>query len=40
MRSVYLKGTLLSELWVDYISLAGLALLLDLLAAITYKKQE
>lgn len=40
MRSVYLKGTLLSELWIDYTALAGLAILLDLLAALTYKKQE
>lgn len=39
MRSVYLKGTLVSELSANYIALADFALLFNLLAALTYKKQ-
>lgn len=39
LRSVYLKGTPLSELWVNYLALGLFALVFNALAAITYKKQ-
>lgn len=39
MRSVYLKGTSISELWVDYVALGGFAVFFCFLAAITYRKQ-
>ncbi len=39
-RSVYLKGTLLSELWFDYTMLCALAIGFYTLATITYKKQN
>ncbi|MBQ6155319.1 MAG: ABC transporter permease [Bacteroidales bacterium] len=39
-RSVYLKGTLLSELWFDYTMLFVLAAVFYTLATITYKKQN
>lgn len=39
MRSVYLKGATIAELWQQYALLAGFAASLLLLAALTYKKQ-
>lgn len=39
MRSVYLKGTTITELWLQYTCLGGFALLTCLLAALTYKKR-
>jgi ABC-2 type transport system permease protein len=39
-RSVYLKGTLLTELWFDYIMLSVLAAGFYILATVTYKKQN
>ena len=39
MRSVYLKGTTISELWHNFAALAIFAVILNLLAAATYKKQ-
>ena len=40
LRSVYLKGTLLRELWFDITMLAILAVAFNTLATITYKKQN
>lgn len=40
MRSVYLKGSTVMELWVQYACLTGFALLTCLLAALTYKKRN
>lgn len=40
MRSVYLKGTKITELWMPFLSLSGFALALLILAALTYKKQK
>lgn len=40
MRTVYLKGTTVAELWLQYSCLAGFALLTCLLAALTYKKRN
>lgn len=40
MRSVYLKGTYLSELWLQFSALGGFALLLLILSALTYRKQS
>lgn len=39
LRSVYLKGTPLAELWGNYVALGIFAILFNTLAAITYKKQ-
>lgn len=39
MRTVYLKGTTVAELWREYLVLGGFALLFDTLAVVTYKKQ-
>ena len=39
MRSVYLKGATLADLWVPYAALSGFALLLCLVAAGTYRKR-
>jgi len=39
LRSVYLKGTTFAELWHDFAALAGFAVVFNILAAITYKKQ-
>lgn len=39
LRSVYLKGTALAELWGDYVALALFAVLFNTFAAITYRKQ-
>ena len=39
LRSVYLKGTTLAELRIDFIALGVFALLFNLLATATYKKQ-
>lgn len=40
MRSVYLKGTTIAELWPQYTALASFASAILLLAALTYKKQS
>lgn len=39
LRSVYLKGTTIAELWNDYAALGAFAFLFNTLAAVTYKKQ-
>lgn len=39
LRSVYLKGTPLAELWGNYVALGIFAISFNTLAAITYKKQ-
>ena len=39
MRSVYLKGATLADLWGQYAALSGFALLLCLVAAGTYRKR-
>lgn len=39
MRSVYLKGATMADLWRQYAALSGFALLFCLMAAITYKKR-
>lgn len=40
MRSVYLKGAVMSDLWTQYAALLGYALLLCTIAAVTYKKRS
>lgn len=40
MRAVYLKGSTLSDLWMQYLCLAGFALATCLTAALTYRKQS
>ena len=40
LRSVYLKGAALSELWSNYLALGIFAILFNTLAAVTYKKQS
>lgn len=40
MRSVYLKGTTVAELWLPYTTLALFAIILSLVAAISYRKQS
>lgn len=40
MRSIYLKGTTIAELWRQYALLCGFAVVLLLFASITYKKQN
>lgn len=39
LRSVYLKGTTIAELWGSYVALGVFAIFFNTLAAITYKKQ-
>lgn len=39
MRSVYLKGTTIAELWPQYASMTGFAVMLLLFSSATYKKQ-
>lgn len=39
LRSVYLKGTTVAELWTNFVALGVFALIFNLLAALTYKKQ-
>ena len=39
LRSVYLKGTTIAELWTNYAALGAFALIFNILAALTYKKQ-
>ena len=39
MRAVYLKGTTMAELWHNFAALGAFAVLFNLLAAATYKKQ-
>lgn len=38
LRSIYLKGTTVVELWINYAALFVFALLFNLLAALTYRK--
>ena len=40
MRSVYLKGASIAELWQQYTLLAGFAVMLLAFAAVTYRKQS
>lgn len=40
MRAVYLKGTSVAELWQEYLVLAGFAVALSVIAAMTYRKQS
>lgn len=39
IRAIYLKGASMSDLWVQYISLAVIAVTVCLIAALTYKKR-
>lgn len=39
LRSIYLKGTILAELWIDYLALGISALFFNTFAAVTYRKQ-
>jgi len=39
MRSVYLKGSTVADLWVQYMALSSFALLFCLMAGMTYKKR-
>lgn len=39
MRSVYLKGATMADLWVQYSALSGFAVLFSLVAAMTYRKR-
>lgn len=39
LRSVYLKGTTIAELWTNYAALVIFAIIFNTLAALTYKKQ-
>ncbi|MBQ2882971.1 MAG: ABC transporter permease, partial [Alphaproteobacteria bacterium] len=39
LRSVYLKGTTVAELWTNYAALGIFAIIFNTLAALTYKKQ-
>lgn len=40
MRSVYLKGATITDLYPNFLMLGGFALMFNLLAALTYKKQS
>lgn len=40
MRSVYLKGTTIAELWLPYSCLLGFAVFTSLIAALTYRKRN
>lgn len=40
MRSVYLKGAGISDLWPQYLAIASFAIVLSLLAAMTYAKRS
>lgn len=40
MRSVYLKGTSFIELWTDFAVLTGFAVIMCVIAMLTYKKQS
>ena len=39
MRSVYLKGATMADLWMQYAALSGFAVLFSLVAAMTYRKR-
>lgn len=39
MRSVYLKGATMADLWEQYAALSGFAILLCMVAALTYRKR-
>ena len=40
MRAVYLKGTTFVELWPNFAALTIFAVVFNLLAAVTYRKQS
>ena len=40
MRAVYLKGTTFVELWHNFAALTIFAVVFNLLAAVTYRKQS
>lgn len=40
MRAVYLKGTSICALWLQYSALGGMAVMLSVIAALTYRKQS
>ena len=40
MRSVYLKGSTIADLWQQYAAHGGMATILCLLAALTYSKRN
>lgn len=40
MQAVYLKGTTVKELWANYTALTVFAIILNLLATLTYKKRS
>ena len=39
IRAIYLKGASMSDLWTQYVCLAGIAVLISLFAAWSYKKR-
>lgn len=40
MRSIYLKGASMADLWQDYVALCGFAILFLIISAFTYKKRN
>ena len=40
MRSVYLKGATIADLWAQYVSLTGFAVFFYMIAAFTYRKRK
>lgn len=40
LRSIYLKGSTFIDLWQNYVALASFAIIFNVLAALTYKKQN
>lgn len=40
MRSVYLKGASIADLWIQYCSMAGFAVFFCIIASVTYKKRK
>lgn len=40
MRSIYLKGASMADIWSDYAALCGFALIFLLISALTYKKRS
>ena len=39
-RSVYIKGSYFADQWPNFAALAGFALVLNVIAAVTYRKQS
>ena len=39
LRSVYLRGATIAELWQEFVALGSFAIIFNILAAVTYKKQ-